>query len=120
GCPLFVLTPFWPEAKEAGLWQDEIAKLWQRIDAAGLHDIVVPDSPLWDERTLFHHDEHPSERGREIWSRTVIAKLMERGLPGSGGRVDGQANGPGAPGIWRILVLWTSLPRGCGRRAMRA
>jgi len=92
GCPIFVLTPFWPEENEVGLWQNEIDRLWQGIDAAGLHDIVVPDSPLWNERTLFHHDEHPSERGREIWSRAIIAKLQERGLPASCERVNARAS----------------------------
>jgi hypothetical protein len=92
GCPIFLLTPLFPEPGEIALWQDEYAKLWREIDEAGLHDIVVEDSPLWNERTDFHHDEHPSEHGREIWSGMVLAKLQKNGLPGSCGRVNALSN----------------------------
>jgi hypothetical protein len=88
GCPIFVLTPLLPNPRDISRWQNEFTKLWREIDEAGLHDIVVENSPLWKDRTLFHHDEHMSERGREIWTRSVIAKLQENGLPGSCGRVD--------------------------------
>lgn len=86
GCPIFVLTPLLPEPNDVPLWQNEFEKLWRQIDEAGLHDIVVEDSPLWSERTFFHHDEHMSERGREVWTRSIIAKLRRNGLPGSCGR----------------------------------
>jgi hypothetical protein len=82
-CPIFLLTPLLPEPEALSLWQNEVDKLWRHIDEAGLHDIVVQDSPLWTDRTLFHHDEHMSERGREVWTRMVVAKLQENGLPGS-------------------------------------
>jgi hypothetical protein len=92
GCPIFVLTPLLPESEEIALWQDEFDKLWRQIDEAGLHDIVVEDSPLWNDRTLFDHDEHMSERGREIWSRSIIAKLQKNGLPGSCDRIEARSN----------------------------
>jgi hypothetical protein len=92
GCPIFVLTPLLPEPEEIALWQNEFATLWREIDEAGLHDIVVEDSPLWSDRTLFHHDEHMSERGREVWSQSIIAKLQKNGLPGSCRRVDARSN----------------------------
>jgi hypothetical protein len=88
GCPILVLTPLLPEQGEIALWQREYTRLWREIDAAGLHDIVVQDSPLWNDRSLFHHDEHMSERGREVWTRSVIAKLHANGLPGSCPRSD--------------------------------
>ena len=88
GCPIFVLTPLLTESGESALWQNEFTRLWREIDEAGLHNIMVEDSPLWSDPTLFHHDEHMSERGREVWSRSIIAKLQESGLPGNCGRVD--------------------------------
>jgi len=44
---------------------------------------MVEDSPLWSDASLFHHDEHMTERGREIWTASIIAKLRDSGLPGS-------------------------------------
>jgi|SRR5579871_2289555 len=90
-CPIFLVTPIWPESKEIPLWQREYDKLWGKIDEAGLHNIVVEDSPLWEDGKLFHHDEHMSERGREIWTGMIIAKLQKNGLPASCGRVDASA-----------------------------
>jgi hypothetical protein len=92
GCPIFVLTPFLTDSKNLPLWQGEVTKLWRNIDEAGLNDVVVEDSPIWNERTLFHHDDHMSERGREIWTRMILAKLEKSGLPGRCGRIDAQAN----------------------------
>jgi hypothetical protein len=91
-CPIFVLAPILPKSEEIPLWQKEYASLWQQIDAAGLHDLVVADSTLWDDPALFHHDEHPSERGRVIWTGSVIAKMREKGLPASCGQVDARSN----------------------------
>ena len=88
GCPIFVLTPLLPKSGEIALWQNEFTGLRREVDEAGLHNIMVEDSPLWSDPTLFHHDEHMSERGREVWSRSIIAKLQENGLPGNCGRVD--------------------------------
>ena len=85
-CPIFVLTPILPEPGELALWQNEFTRLWQGIDQAGLRDLVVRDSPLWNDRTLFHHDQHMSERGREIWTGSIIARLRANGLPGTCGR----------------------------------
>jgi hypothetical protein len=87
GCPIFVLTPLLPRSDEIALWQNEFTGLWREIDNAGLHDIVVEDSPLWSDPTLFHHDEHMSERGRDVWSQKIIAKLHASGLPGRCGQV---------------------------------
>jgi hypothetical protein len=92
GCPIFVLTPLLPRPEQISLWQNEFTALWRKIDDAGLHDIVVEDSPLWSDPTLFHHDEHPSEPGRKIWTGSVIAKLHEKGLPASCGQVDARSN----------------------------
>jgi hypothetical protein len=92
GCPIFVLTPLLPESGEIALWQNELTRLWREIDEAGLHNIMVEDSTLWSDPTLFDHDEHMSERGREVWSRSIIAKLHENGLPGSCGRVNVRSN----------------------------
>ena len=92
GCPIFVLAPLLPRPEEIPLWRNEFAKFWRAIIKAGLHDIVVDDLPLWNDPALFHHDEHPSERGRVIWSRSVIAKLQERGLPDSCGRIGARSN----------------------------
>jgi hypothetical protein len=91
-CPIFVLTPLLPKPEQISLWQAEFDKLWHAIDEAGLHDVVVEDSPLWSDPVLFHHDEHPSERGREVWSASVIAKLREKGLPGTCGQLDARSN----------------------------
>ena len=91
-CPVFVLTPLLPMPEERALWQNEVDKLWRDIDAAGLHDVVMEDSPLWRDPALFHHDEHPSERGREIWSDSLIAMLQRNGLPGGCRELDARAN----------------------------
>ena len=91
GCPIFVLTPLWADSKDIPLWQKEYDKLWGKIDEAGLHNIVVQDSPLWNDGKLFHHDEHMTEQGREIWTGMILAKLKENELPGSCGRVNAQA-----------------------------
>ena len=84
-CPIFVLTPLLPERGEISLWQREFTRLWREIDEAGLHDIVVQDFPLWNDQTLFHHDEHMSERGREVWiskcHRQVARKRATGQLP---------------------------------------
>jgi hypothetical protein len=90
-CPIFALTPLWPEAKEIPLWQKEFDNLWAKIDEAGLRNIVVEDSALWTDRMLFHHDEHMSEPGREIWTGMILAKLQKNGLPASCGRVNARA-----------------------------
>jgi hypothetical protein len=92
GCPIFVLTPLLPRSEELPLWQHEFTRLRQEMDEAGLHDIAVDETPLWSDPTLFHHDEHMSERGREIWSRSVIAKLHENGLPGSCRPIDARSD----------------------------
>jgi hypothetical protein len=92
GCPIFVLTPLLPESAEVPLWQNEFTKLRRAMDEAGLHDIVVEDSPIWNEQTLFHHDEHMSERGREVWTGMIIAKLQKNGLPGSCERVNARSD----------------------------
>jgi hypothetical protein len=91
-CPIFVLTPLLPKPEQIPLWQNEFDKLWHAIDEVGLHDVVVDDSPLWSDPALFHHDEHPSQRGREVWSGSVIAKLQEKGLPGTCGQLDARSN----------------------------
>jgi len=91
-CPIFVLTPIWPETNEIPLWQKEYDKLWGKIDEAGLHNIVVEDSPLWSDGMLFHHDEHMSEPGREIWTGMILAKLQKNGLPASCGRVNARSD----------------------------
>jgi hypothetical protein len=57
GCPIFVLTPLLPESGEIALWQNELTRLWREIDEAGLHNIMVEDSTLWSDPTLFDHDE---------------------------------------------------------------
>jgi len=92
GCPIFVLTPILPEPEEIALWQNEYTRLWREIDEAGLHDVMVENSPLWSDSTLFHHHEHMSERGREVWSRSIISKLRQNGLPASCRRVDVGSN----------------------------
>ena len=83
GCPIFAFTPLLPRTEEVALWQDAFAKLRAGIDAAGLHDLMVEDSPLWSDAALFHHDEHMTERGRKIWTDSIIAKLRDNGLPDS-------------------------------------
>ncbi len=92
GCPIFVLVPLLPESGEIALWQSEFTKLWREIDEAGLHDVTVENSPLWSDAALFHHNEHMSEVGREVWSRSVVSKLHENGLPGSCRQIDVSAN----------------------------
>jgi hypothetical protein len=91
-CPIFVLTPIWPESKEIPQWQKEYDKLWGKLDEAGLHNIVVEDSILWSDGMLFHHDEHMSEPGREIWTGMILARLQKNGLPGSCGRVNARSD----------------------------
>ena len=91
-CPIFLLTPLLPKPEETPLWQNEYNKLWHEIDEAGLHDVVMEDSPLWRDPALFHHDEHPNRRGREIWSASVVAKLQMNGLPGTCGQLDARSN----------------------------
>jgi hypothetical protein len=92
GCPIFIFAPLLPKSEEVPKWQDAFATLWQGIDEAGLHDIVIADSPLWSDPTLFHHDEHPSETGRVIWTGSVISKLGEQGLPASCRQVAARSN----------------------------
>ena len=80
-CPIIALTPLLPQPEEHALWQSEFDELYQELGRAGLRDIVVQGAQLWSDPSLFHHHEHPSERGREIWSQSVIAKLQEGTLP---------------------------------------
>src|SRR5215469_9434149 len=92
GCPIFLLTPMLTQPADVAPWQKEFDKLWGELDKAGLRNVVVEGSPLWNDRMLFHHDEHMSEQGREIWTRMVIAKLQKDGLPDSCGRVNARSN----------------------------